>query len=149
MRRIQPINILNLFIFPMSFIYDMVTWKTTPIDSFLMYLQINFPWSEIRRISYSGDKFIVKLTTKATPKFIAQVLHRLTTQNPWIFNIWWGIFYPNLWWKVEGGWNMSQFFLFAKRIEKVLRICNFFWVVVLGIFLSSDGGRGYMCSLLK
>jgi len=34
--------------------------------------EINFPWSEIRRISYSGDKFIVKLTTKATPKFIAQ-----------------------------------------------------------------------------
>ena len=50
-----------------------------------MYLQINFPWSEIRRISYSGDKFIVKLTTKATPKFIAQVLHRMTVLHPWLF----------------------------------------------------------------
>jgi len=36
--------------------------------------QINFPWSEINRISYSGDNFVVKLTTKGTDKFMVQCL---------------------------------------------------------------------------
>lgn len=32
--------------------------------------KINFPWSEINRISYESDKFIVKLNDKKTPKFV-------------------------------------------------------------------------------
>jgi len=32
--------------------------------------KINFPWSEINRISYKGDNFIVKLNDKKSPKFV-------------------------------------------------------------------------------
>jgi len=34
--------------------------------------QINFPWSEISRISYSGENFIVKLTDKSSEKFVVK-----------------------------------------------------------------------------
>ena len=32
--------------------------------------QINFPWSEINRISCQSNNFIVKLTDKKSPKFV-------------------------------------------------------------------------------
>ena len=32
--------------------------------------QINFPWSEINRISCQNNNFIVKLTDKKSPKFV-------------------------------------------------------------------------------
>jgi len=32
--------------------------------------KINFPWSEINRISYESDKFLVKLNDKKTPNFV-------------------------------------------------------------------------------
>merc|ERR1719228_2162419 len=32
--------------------------------------KINFPWSEINRISYQNDNFIVKLNDKKSPKFV-------------------------------------------------------------------------------
>lgn len=32
--------------------------------------KINFPWSEINRISYQGENFIVKLNDKKSPKFL-------------------------------------------------------------------------------
>ena len=32
--------------------------------------KINFPWSEINRISYDNQNFIVKLTDKKSPKFV-------------------------------------------------------------------------------
>merc|ERR1712080_423793 len=32
--------------------------------------KINFPWSEVNRISHKGDNFIVKLNDKKSPKFV-------------------------------------------------------------------------------
>jgi len=34
--------------------------------------EINFPWSEINRIVYSGDKFVVKLKNKGSEKFVVE-----------------------------------------------------------------------------
>ncbi|XP_023343744.1 moesin/ezrin/radixin homolog 1 isoform X2 [Eurytemora carolleeae] len=36
--------------------------------------QINFPWSEIGRISFGGDEFIVKMTDKSAAKFVVKCI---------------------------------------------------------------------------